>query len=196
LKLERYGIGIAKGLGVVIKHLFRFPVTVLYPEQRLNTSKRIRGNELIWNNTKCTVCMTCAKKCPQGAIKMVTSVDPANPNKRIVEKMVVDTGYCIMCGLCVEACPYNALFMGYSYERAKYRRCDLVQTDSQLLASADRRASAFMHPELEAELPEQTLLINSLHNRDKKKVVVKPSGTVSGEQGVPPPDTTTANPIP
>jgi formate hydrogenlyase subunit 6/NADH:ubiquinone oxidoreductase subunit I len=119
---------------------------------------------------------------------MVTSVDPANPNKRVVTKMEVDTGYCIMCGLCVEACPYNALFMGYSYERAKYRRRDLVQANSQLLASAERRASAFMHPELEAELPEQTLLLNNLHNRQKKKVLSKVPGDGSGESGTPPLD--------
>jgi formate hydrogenlyase subunit 6/NADH:ubiquinone oxidoreductase subunit I len=164
LILERYGIGIAKGLAIVIRNLFRHPVTVLYPEQKLNTSKRIRGNELIWNNVKCVVCTTCAKTCPQGAIHMVTSVDPANPNKPIMAKIEVDMGYCISCGLCVESCPYNALFMGYAYERAKYRRDELVQSNEGLLASPERRASAFMHPELEAELPEQTLLINKFHN--------------------------------
>jgi NADH-quinone oxidoreductase chain I len=164
LKLERYGIGIAKGLKIVIRNLFRHPVTVLYPEQKLNTSKRIRGNELICNNVKCVVCTTCAKTCPQGAIHMVTAVDPANPNKLKIEKFEIDMGYCISCGLCVESCPYNALFMGYAYERAKYRRAELVQSNEGLLASPERRASAFMHPELEAELPEQTLLINKFHN--------------------------------
>ncbi len=163
MKLERYGIGIVKGLAVTIKHLFRRPVTVLYPEQRLNPARRIRGNELVWNNAKCTVCTTCAKTCPQGAIRMVLTVDPSNPNKSTVSRMEVDTGYCISCGLCVEACPYNALFMGYAFERARYRRQDLVQTNEGLLASEERRASAFLHPELEADLPEQTLLVDKLH---------------------------------
>jgi formate hydrogenlyase subunit 6/NADH:ubiquinone oxidoreductase subunit I len=164
LKLERYGIGIAKGLVVTIRHIARWPVTVCYPEQRLNPSRRIRGNELVWNNVKCVVCTTCAKACPQGAIKMVTKADPANPNRPTMATIQIDTGYCIMCGLCVEACPYNALFMGYAFERAKYRRKDLVQTNEALLATPERRASAFMHPELEAELPEQTLLVDKLHN--------------------------------
>ena len=136
----------------------------MYPEQKLNTARRIRGNELIWNNAKCTICNTCARTCPQGAIHLVTSVDPENPNKFTVTKMEVDTGYCISCGLCVEACPHNALFMGYAYERAKYRRHELVQTNEELLASLNRQPSAFMHPELEAELPEQTLLLDKLHN--------------------------------
>jgi len=159
LKFERYGKGIAKGLTVTIKHLFRHPVTTQYPEQRLNTSRRIRGNELIWDNKKCTGCATCAKACPQGAIEIMTSPDLIE-NKYKVEKYQVDTGYCIQCGLCVEACPYEALFMGYAYERARYRRGELVQADEMLLASAERPRSGYMYPGIAAELPEQTLLID------------------------------------
>ncbi|MCR4393111.1 MAG: NADH-quinone oxidoreductase subunit I [Dehalococcoidales bacterium] len=164
MKFELVGLGILKGMAVTIRQfLFRRPITVLYPEQRLNTSRRIRGNELIWDNIKCTGCATCARSCPQGAIKIATSVDPRN-NRYEVTRIEVDTGYCISCGLCVEACPYSALFMGYAYERAKYRRHDLVQANEALLASPERRASAYMHPELEKTLPEQTLLIDKIHN--------------------------------
>jgi NAD(P)H-quinone oxidoreductase subunit I len=167
LKLERYGIGIAKGLRVTLRQLFRQPATIRYPEQKLNTSKRIRGNELVWNNVKCVVCTTCAKTCPQGAIHLETTVDPANPNKLTISKFEVDTGYCIFCGLCVESCPYNALFMGSAYECAKYRRSELVQANEKLLASPERKFSAFMHPELEAEMPAQTLLIEKVHEKRK-----------------------------
>jgi len=158
LKFERYGKGLAKGMMVTIRHLLRHPVTTQYPEQRLITSRRIRGNELIWDNRKCTGCATCAKTCPQGAIRIVTSVN-LEENEYKVENMEVDTGYCIQCGLCVEACPYEALFMGYAYERAKYRRGDIVQSNEMLLASADRRPSGYMHPEIAEELPRQTLLV-------------------------------------
>ena len=161
MKFERYGIGIAKGLRVTIKHLFRHPVTVQYPEQRLNQSRRIRGNELIWDSVKCTGCATCAKTCPQGTIRIVTSAN-TEENKYTVEKFEVDTGYCIFCGLCVESCPYGALFMGCAFERAKYRRGELVQDKEMLPASAERRPSGYMHPEIAAELPRQTLLLERI----------------------------------
>ena len=159
MKFERYGKGLAKGLTVTIRHLFRHPITTQYPEQRLNISRRFRGNELIWDNVKCTGCGTCAKTCPQGAIEIVTSTNLVE-NKYVVEKYEVDTGYCIQCGLCVEACPYEALYLGYSYECAKYRHSELVQTKEMMLESPDRQVSGYFYPELAAKLPEQTLLLD------------------------------------
>jgi len=161
LRFERYGKGIAKGLRVTIRHLFRHPVTVQYPEQRLNVSRRIRGNELIWDKVRCTGCATCAKSCPQGAIEIRTSIN-AIENKYVVEKFEVDSGYCIFCGLCVESCPYEALFMGYAYERARYRRQELVLANEALLKSDERQPSGYARPEIEATLPQQTLLVERI----------------------------------
>ena len=166
MKFERFGLGILKGLTVTILHLIRHPTVNQYPRQRLNVSRRIRGNELIWSRDKCTGCATCAKSCPQGAIEIVTSTNLPD-NKYEVETYQVDTGYCIQCGLCVEACPYDALFMGYSFERAQYRRGDLVQADDALLESPERPASGYFHPEIADKLPEQTLLVEKITEKRK-----------------------------
>ena len=165
MKFERYGIGIAKGMTVTIKHLFRHPTVSQYPEQKLHLSRRMRGNELIWDKEKCTGCATCSKTCPQGVIEIVTSVNPVE-NKYVVEKFQVDTGYCISCGLCVESCPYSALFMGYSYERAQYRRDELIQANEALFVSDKRPRSAYMHSELERDLPRQTLLLEKIVEKE------------------------------
>lgn len=81
-----------------------------------------------------------------------------------VDTFEVDSGYCIHCGLCVEACPYDALYMGYTYERAKYRRKDLIMNKEDM-AIETRPASGYYHPEIAKQLPEQELLVY----REKKK---------------------------
>ena len=159
MKFERYGLGIAKGLTVTIRHLFRHPVTVQYPEQRLNISRRARGNELVWSKEKCTGCGTCAKACHEGAIRITTEVNPVD-NKYEVLNYEVDTGYCIFCGLCVEVCPYEALFMGYAFECAQYRRDALLQTkEDMMLEAGEKQPSGYFHPEIAAKLPRQSLIV-------------------------------------
>lgn len=158
MKFERYGIGIAKGMALTLKHLFRRPITTQYPEERLTISRRSRGNDLIWDKDACVACGLCAKACPHGCIDMVTSRD--EDKKLVVDKLEVDMGLCIFCGLCVEACNKDALFMGYSYERASYRRQDLVLSNEDLLPSDKRQPSGYARPEIEATLPRQTLLVD------------------------------------
>ena len=157
MKFERYGLGIAKGMKVTMINLLRRRITTQYPEQKLTVSRRTRGNELVWSKEKCTGCATCARTCPQGVIRIVTS--PGEDNRYSVDVFEVDTGYCISCGLCVESCPYDALFLGYAYELGRYRRGDLVHSRDDMLIE-NKQASAYFRPEIENTLPKQDLLID------------------------------------
>ncbi len=168
MKFERYGIGIAKGMALTFKHLFRAPITVQYPEEKLAVSRRIRGNELVWFIDRCTGCATCAKACPQGNIEVVTHV--GNENNYVVDKFEIDTGRCMFCGLCVEACPYDALAMGRSYERAQYIRRQLILSKEELQLSDARQPSGYARPKIEATLPKQNLLVYWDRDEDGQKL--------------------------
>ena len=50
MRLEGSGLGIAKGMALTLKHLFRKKVTTQYPEQKLETSRRIRGQQFVWRS--------------------------------------------------------------------------------------------------------------------------------------------------
>jgi hypothetical protein len=56
--------------------------------------------------------------------------------------------------------------MGYSYERAKYRRGELVQTKEMMLESPDRQPSGYFYPHIAAGLPRQTLLLERITEKE------------------------------
>jgi formate hydrogenlyase subunit 6/NADH:ubiquinone oxidoreductase subunit I len=62
------------------------------------------------------------------------------------------------CGLCVEACPYNALYMGSAYEQAQYNR-RLLWSNKEVLTDPQNEISAYGHPEIEENIPRQSLLV-------------------------------------
>jgi NADH-quinone oxidoreductase chain I len=125
-----YGLGIAKGMALTFIHLFRKPITVQYPEQKLVMPSRLRGYEFGWDQQRCTACQLCANACPHGVIDMTIAID--EKRKRRVEKLEMDLGRCMFCGLCIEACNRQALTMGMDYETATYRRGDLIMDMSKL----------------------------------------------------------------
>ena len=117
---------------------------------RLNQHARFRGEEFTWYEERCTGCASCAKYCPLGIIRIVTS--PSGEQMQEGEKyhldvFDIDIGRCMFCGLCVEACPYDALHMGSGFEEGRYRRDDLVITKERL-NSQPKKPSTWFRPQI------------------------------------------------
>ena len=85
-----YGLGMAKGLLVTLKNLTKRPFTVQYPEERLKQHPRFRGEEFVWYEERCTGCASCAKYCPLGIIKIVTSPSETAEIQRYVDLAAAD----------------------------------------------------------------------------------------------------------
>ena len=124
-----YGAGIARGMALTLKHMFRPPITFQYPEQRRDVPPRARTN-LLWFDERCTGCSTCAQSCPDGCILVQTS--PREDGRLNIDRYEIDFRLCMYCGLCTEACPYEAIQAGGPYDDATEVFDDLYR-DKQAL---------------------------------------------------------------
>ena len=116
-------IGLLKGLGVTLKHLFKPPATALYPHVRPDLPPRTRGVIALMDEN-CTVCMLCSRECPDWCIYIDShkeTVPPAKEGGRartrnVLDRFAIDFSLCMYCGICVEVCPFDALFWSPEYE--------------------------------------------------------------------------------
>jgi NADH-quinone oxidoreductase subunit I len=128
-----YGLGIAKGLLMTLRQLFRRPFTVQYPEEVRHMPPRARTN-LLWFDERCTGCSTCAQACPDGCILVATSPrEDGNLNK---DRYEIDFRLCMFCGLCVEACPFEAIQAGGPFDDAVYVFDDMYRDKDTLTRMA------------------------------------------------------------
>lgn len=138
-------LAILSGLGLTLRHFFKRPVTVVYPERKRQVSERFRGLHSLALDEKglekCVGCGLCAKVCPAFAIEVEaaenTDTERYSEGERYAKHYVIDIGRCIFCGYCVEACPTEALSMTPRYEMADYERESLYYTKSRMLPEKD-----------------------------------------------------------
>jgi NADH-quinone oxidoreductase subunit I len=128
-----YGLGIAKGLLMTLRHLFRRPFTVQYPEEVRHMPPRARTN-LLWFDERCTGCSTCAQACPDGCILVATS--PREDGSLNKDRYEIDFRLCMFCGLCVEACPFEAIQAGGPFDDAVYVFDDMYRDKDTLTRMA------------------------------------------------------------
>jgi NADH-quinone oxidoreductase subunit I len=126
-----YGLGVAKGMLTTISHLIKPPVTIQYPEERLDMPIWTRGRprliyEVDTGDLRCTACGACALACPVDVIKIEQHPSPIKG--KVLDRFDIDMAGCIECALCVEACPFRAITMAPDFEMASTydRTTDLV----------------------------------------------------------------------
>ena len=127
-----FGLGVAKGMLTTSSHLVKPPVTIQYPEERLDMPIWTRGRprliyEVDTGELRCTACGACALACPVDVIKIEQHPSPTGKGK-VLDRFDIDMAGCIECALCVEACPFRAITMAPDFEMAStYERAnDLV----------------------------------------------------------------------
>jgi NADH-quinone oxidoreductase subunit I len=121
------GLGLVKGLGVTLKTMTRPAATRQYPHVKPDLPARTRGViALIEEN--CTVCMLCARECPDWCIYIDSHKEQVAPKeggrartRNILDRFGIDFALCMYCGICVEVCPFDALHWSPEFEYAEYQ---------------------------------------------------------------------------
>jgi NADH-quinone oxidoreductase subunit I len=132
------GLGLAKGLGVTLKHALRRSITQQYPEVKPDLPARTRG-VIALKEANCTVCYKCSRECPDWCIYIDAhkeTHDPASGGKarsvKVLDRFAIDFALCMYCGICVEVCPFDALFWSPEFEYATYE-IDLLTHEKEKL---------------------------------------------------------------
>ena len=109
-----------------------------YPEVKPELPPRSRGViALVEEN--CTVCMLCARECPDWCIYIdshkETAPAPEGGRPRahnVLDRFAIDFSLCMYCGICIEVCPFDALFWSPEFEYAEYDIRNLLHEKDRL----------------------------------------------------------------
>ena len=135
--------GLAKGLGVTFKTMIntwtKGAVTVQYPHEREDLAPRTRG-VIALKEENCTVCMLCARECPDWCIYIEGHKEKRPPRREggkprtvnALDRFDIDYALCMYCGICVEVCPFDALFWTPEYEYSESSIADLLHDKDRL----------------------------------------------------------------
>jgi NADH-quinone oxidoreductase subunit I len=135
--------GFAKGLGVTFKTMIntwtKGAVTVQYPHEKEDLAPRTRG-VIALKEENCTVCMLCARECPDWCIYIEGHKEKRPPRREggkprtvnALDRFDIDYALCMYCGICVEVCPFDALFWTPEYEYSESSIADLLHDKDRL----------------------------------------------------------------
>ena len=134
-----FGLGLLKGIGVTLKHLFKHNTVIQYPDEKHDLGHRTRG-VIALKEENCTVCMLCARECPDWCIYIDSHKEtiPAKEagardrTRNMLDRFAIDFSLCMYCGICVEVCPFDALFWSPEFEYAEFDIRNLVHERDRL----------------------------------------------------------------
>ena len=90
----------------------------------------------------CTVCMLCARECPDWCLVVEGHTELAPPVRaggrprvrNVLDRFAIDFSLCMYCGICIEVCPFDALFWAPELVPAEDARDGLVEEREALRA--------------------------------------------------------------
>lgn len=133
---------ILSGLSITMKHFFRKPVTIKYPEVKREFSENYRGLHSLKRDEngkeRCTACGLCALSCPAEAITMIAAERQPGEEKLYREEKYaavyeINMLRCIFCGLCEEACPKEAIYLDGDIVPTNFLRKDFIYGKDKLV---------------------------------------------------------------
>ena len=143
---------ILRAMGVTLRYYFTKPVTVQYPDQKVELYPRFRGrHELLRYEDgpnkgleRCIGCGLCAAYCPTHCIYVQAGENKdgvqRSPGERYAEIYEINLLRCMFCGYCEEACPTGAIVLHREFALADYSRESLIYTQDRLLVPAEPQA--------------------------------------------------------
>ena len=139
---KTYLPGIAKGMGITFKHIFKRKPTINYPEKKRSFSPVFRGLHVLNRDEEgrenCTACGLCAVACPAEAITMeaaerLPGEEHLYREEKYAARYEINMLRCIFCGLCEEACPKDAIYLSETFAPSNFAREGFIYGKTELL---------------------------------------------------------------
>jgi NADH-quinone oxidoreductase subunit I len=133
------GSGLARGLAITLRTMTRRAVTDQYPDVVPELPPRSRGVIALFEEN-CTVCMLCARECPDWCIYIDSHKEETPPareggrarSRNVLDRFAIDFSLCMYCGICIEVCPFDALFWSPEFEYAELDIRDMLHEKDRL----------------------------------------------------------------